>query len=157
MLLILKCHYFREFYQLHPSSIYSHCFISLGLRMLSINFKQIHKTFDTSLNYIAGTADLFILSHLKTEIILRTALNVVTDISSAFKVLFNQKEYFFVNTVLQNNCFPLAWETPQNVVCSASHFNTVLLNDLCQEANLHLEGNIITSSLLSPTKHLDKF
>lgn len=45
----------------------------------------------------------------------------------------------------------------QNVVCFASHFNTVLPYSVCQEANLHLEGNIITSSVLSPTKHLDNF
>lgn len=63
--------------------------------MLSINFKEIHKTFDTFLNSIAGTTDLFIPSCLKTEIILRVALNVVTDISSAFEVLFKQKQYFF--------------------------------------------------------------
>lgn len=69
--------------------------------MLSINFKEIHKTFDTFLNYIAGTTDLFIPSHLKTEIILRVALNVVTDISSAFEVLFKQKQYFFVNDIVK--------------------------------------------------------
>lgn len=63
--------------------------------MLRINFKHIHKTSDTFLNYIAGTSDLFISSHLKTEIILRAALNAVTDTSSALRVLFNQKEYYF--------------------------------------------------------------
>lgn len=70
--------------------------------MLSINFKYIHKTFDILLNCIPGTTDLFIPSHLKTEIILRAALNVVTDISSDLRYFLSKKSNFFVNMVSQN-------------------------------------------------------